>query len=137
MTHYKTMYDESDMLFAADIYGKGDVVVTIERVEAGAIVGEKGRKTKKPFVSFRGTKKRLALNKTNGRTISQLYGPDVTQWPGKTIALYATTTTFGNETVDCVRVRPAIPKPKAGAAHKVEASTPEPTAEYKESAAES
>jgi len=122
MPHYKTMYDEKDMLFAYDLGGK-EATVTIEKVWAGEISGEQGRKSKKPFVSFKGKTKKLALNKTNGKTIAQLYGPDTAGWAGKSITIYPTTTTFGNETVECIRVRPSIPR---GAPAPARSKAPEP-----------
>ena len=114
MPHYKSMFDDKDYLFAFDLQGR-DVTVTIDRVEAGTITGEAGRKSKKPLVTFRGrdgqpSKKKLALNKTNGKTIAQLYGTDTAGWVGKAITIYPTTTTFGNDTVECIRVRPQAPK---------------------------
>lgn len=115
MPHYKTMYDEKDMLFAHDLGGK-DATVTIEKVWAGEISGEQGRKSKKPFVSFKGKAKKLALNKTNGKTIAQLYGTDTAAWVGKSITIYPTTTTFGNDTVECIRVKPMIPRVTSTAA---------------------
>lgn len=124
MPHYKTMYDEKDMLFAFDLGGK-EVTVTIEKVWAGEISGEQGRKSKKPFVSFRGKTKKLALNKTNGKTIAQLYGTDTAAWVGKSITIYPTTTTFGNDTVECIRVKPSIPR--APAAPPARGKVTEPT----------
>jgi len=122
-THWKSLFDASEFLFAHDLNGK-DVTVQIEKVTAGQIQGEKGRKNKKPVVAFRGKSKRLALNKTNSRVIAKLYGNDVEQWAGKWITIYPTTTDFGGETVECIRVRPRVPQaPKPGAPQ----SEPEPT----------
>jgi hypothetical protein len=46
------------------------------------------------------------LNKTNATAIAALLGsPETDAWRGKTIRLYATTTTFGKDTVACVRVK--------------------------------
>lgn len=110
LTHWKALFDPSDFLFAHDLNGK-DATVQIERVSAGQIQGEKGRKNNKPVVQFKGKTKRLALNKTNSRIIAKLYGNDVEQWAGKWITIYPTTTDFGGETVDCIRVRPKVPQP--------------------------
>lgn len=112
MAHYKTMFDDSDMLFAHDLGGK-EIVVQIARVYGDVITGEKGRKSKKPFVEFQGKKKRLALNRTNAKTVARMYGSDTSAWEGKLIALYPTTTEFGGETVECIRIRPQIPKQSA------------------------
>ena len=108
MVHYRSLYDGSDFLFAFDLLGK-DQTVTIEKVVAGEVSGEKGRKSKKPIVSFVGAKKRLALNKTNGKTIAAMYGTDTEQWTGKRVTLFPTTTDFGGETVECIRCRPNRP----------------------------
>jgi hypothetical protein len=130
MPHYKSMFDDKDYLFAFDLQGR-DVTVTIERVEAGVIMGEAGRKSKKPMVTFRGAKKKLALNKTNGKTIAQLYGTDTAGWVGKAVTIYPTTTTFGNETVECIRVRPIAPKSNGKTSTK-ETSVPKDEAEARE-----
>jgi hypothetical protein len=110
MPHYKSMFDASEFLFAFDLDGK-DVVVQIAKVEAGTITGKDGRKAKKPMVVFRGSSKKLALNKTNAAIVAKLYGTDPTKWVGKWLTLYPTTTSFGGEIVDCIRVRPLAPPP--------------------------
>jgi hypothetical protein len=102
------MYD-SEFLYAFDLDGK-DVTVIIERAEAGLLVGSGGRKTKKPIVYFEGKTKGLALCKTNARTIAALYGNDTDKWKGQKITLFPTTTQFGPDTVECVRIRPQVPK---------------------------
>lgn len=90
-----------------------DVTVEIERVVAGELVSEGNKKTRKPIIHLRGKEKRLAANVTNCRTIAGLYGTDVRQWVGKLITIYPTTTKFGRETVDCIRIRPSVPRGKA------------------------
>jgi hypothetical protein len=111
VAHYKEFFDQSEWLFFHDLKGK-DVTVTIEGVSQGVLIGDGNKKSKKPAVAFVGAKKRLALNKTNAKTIAAMYGSDTTNWVGKRITLYPTTTTFGRDTVECVRVRPSIPKGK-------------------------
>jgi uncharacterized protein (DUF697 family) len=108
MPHWKSMMDR-DFIFAFDLNGK-DVAVTISRVEAGVLVGQNGRKAKKPVVYFEGKEKGLALNATNAKIISALYGNYTEKWIGKQITLYPTTTTMGGDTVECIRVRPSAPK---------------------------
>lgn len=107
MTDYRLLYD-SDYLYAFHLQGR-DVTVEIEAVKGGELVGEGGRKAKKPIVKFKGKDKPLALNKTNGKIIAGMYGSDTTKWTGKSITLYPTTTNFGGETKDCIRVRPKVP----------------------------
>lgn len=111
MTDVRKMYDK-DFLYAYDLEGR-DVTVTIERVTQGTLTGKGGKSNKKPVLYFRGTTKGLGLNITNARTIAALYGSfDSEAWVGKRITLYPTTTTFGSETMDCIRIRNYLPKGK-------------------------
>jgi len=107
-TDYRSMFD-SEYLGAWDLVGR-DVTVTIDRVVAGTLTGAGGRKSKKPFVFFVGKEKALALNKTNAKTVAAMYGADTATWPGQKITLYPTKTEMAGETVDCIRVRPGVPK---------------------------
>ncbi len=90
------------------------MTVTIESVAGGTLVGTGGTKNKKPILRFKGTEKGLALNITNARVIAGMYGGfDSEAWLGKRITLYPTTTTFGSQTVECIRIRNVIPKGKS------------------------
>jgi hypothetical protein len=112
MPHWKKMMDPKEMLFAFDLDGR-DVTLTIKKVVAGELTGEQGRKSKKPIIHFEKTPKKLAANNTNCKTIAQLFGSHETNdWVGKRITLFPTTTNFGGNTVDCIRVRPYLPKDK-------------------------
>jgi hypothetical protein len=112
MSDVRKLFDKA-YIYAYDLEGR-DVTVTIERVIGGTLVGTGGKSNKKPIVYFKGTEKGLALNITNARTIAGLYGGfDSEAWIGKKITLYATTTSFGSQTVDCIRVRNLIPKGKS------------------------
>lgn len=108
--HYKAMYD-SPYLGAWDLPER-DTILTIDRVEAEELTSARGT-NRKPVVYFRGTKKALVLNKTNGKAIAGMYGPRTSKWTGQRIAIYATTTTVGGEVTECIRVRPTVPKGKA------------------------
>lgn len=121
MAHWKSMM-EKEYLYAFDLQGR-DVTVEIDRIVGGELTGEGGKKTKKPVAWFVGKKKPLALNATNCKTIARLYGSnDVKDWVGKRITLWPTTTTFGSDTVDCIRIRPEIPPPaKSGNAGRAQA----------------
>lgn len=106
MPDYRKLFDASEFLFAHDLDGR-EVVVTIEKVEAGVLTGSGGKQSKKPIASFVGATKKLALNKTNCKTLVAMTGSKNTDdWAGVSIALYPTTTTMGPDTVDCIRVRP-------------------------------
>jgi hypothetical protein len=108
VAHFKSFYDPGQFLEACDLNGQ-DVVVEIESVSPGK-VGRGNQQKRKPVLSFVGKKKKHAAPVTNGKIIARMYGTDVTQWVGKRITLYPTTCEFGGETVDCIRVRPEIPR---------------------------
>jgi hypothetical protein len=128
MPHWKTMM-QKDFLFAFDLDGKA-VTVTIDRVKGGELTGEGGKKTKKPLCYFREgrAKKPLALNSTNCKAIAAMYGNDTDQWVGKRITIFPTTTNFGSDVVDCIRVKPGIPNGKDAAPPPAEepSESPEP-----------
>ena len=113
VTDWRSMYDR-DYIGSWDLKEGKDTVVTITKVIGGNLVGEGGRKSRKPVIFMRGTEKGFCVNKTNGKAIASLYGNVVEQWVGKRIALYRSTTRNpnGEGEVDCIRVRPQIPATK-------------------------
>jgi hypothetical protein len=108
MSDYRLMYD-SEYLYAYHLGGKA-VNVTISRVTVCELIGEKGRKAKKPLVHFADKNLPLAINRTNGKAIAALYGTDTAKWIGKAITIYPTTTEMGGKVCDCIRVKPQAPK---------------------------
>jgi hypothetical protein len=108
MAHWRSMI-ESQWLRHHDIEGH-EPVVTIVRVVGGEVVGQGGKKSKKPVLYFQGKEKPLAIGATIGKTIERMYGPDTADWVGKKIKLYVTTTESGGETVGCIRVRQGVPE---------------------------
>jgi len=104
------MYDK-EYLGAWDLPKGKDTIVTIARVAAKEL-NNGTKKNRKPVIYFREARsgKGMAVNATNGKTIAAMYGTDTDAWIGKPIALYATTTTFGSEERDCIRVRPRVPR---------------------------
>lgn len=104
---YRSMFDR-EYLGHWDLPTNQDVIVTIREVVPKELVAPGGRKTKKPVVFFVGKEKGLALNKTNAKAVAGMYGPKVSGWIDKKLALYVTTTSFGAETVECIRVRPSV-----------------------------
>lgn len=110
MADVRAMFD-SQWVGAWDLAGK-DRTLEISGVKAAQITSQRGT-NKKPIVSFKGAKKQLILNKTMMRVVAAMYGFDTAAWIGKPVTLYATTTDVGGKTVDCVRIRPGVPKKKA------------------------
>jgi hypothetical protein len=107
VTDYRGMFDR-DYIGSWDLAGR-DVTVEIEGVKQGELSNGK-QKNKKPILSMVGKEKKLALNKTMCLSIAGMYGNDTRKWVGKFITLYPTTTTFGRQTVDCIRVRESVPR---------------------------
>ena len=100
----------SDSIKAEDLKGK-DVKLTIEswKVQEFDEEGKHGPyKANKIVLSFAETDKTLVLNKTNGYAIAGFLGEDdPSKWPGASIVLYPTKTSFGTKMVDCIRIRAA------------------------------
>ena len=97
-------------LQASDLDG-ADVPVTI----TGCEIEEMGKdKDRKPVLTFKGTEKKLVLNKTNWSVIAKVLGTDETDdWIGQRITLYPTEVESFGETVMAIRVRLKLPAPKA------------------------
>lgn len=106
--HWRKYFDER-FIGSWDLEGKGDVTVTIERVEMEAMHRPDSEDAEnRPVLFFNGAKKGMVLNKTNAKTIAKLHGPDTDDWVGKKITLYATETSAFGEQVECIRVRSRI-----------------------------
>lgn len=100
---------ESKWLKAGDLKKDGKplkVELVIDRVE----LVEFKDNTKKLGVFFRGKEKGLVLNKTNAALIAEQHGQDTQAWPGNKIKIYPTTTDFGGERVECLRVEQYVPE---------------------------
>lgn len=100
---------ESKWLKASDLKRDGRPVkaeVTIDRVE----LVEFKDNTKKIGIFFQGREKGMVLNKTNAALIAEQHGQDTQQWAGKKIKIYPTTTDFGGERVECLRVEQYVPE---------------------------
>jgi hypothetical protein len=103
----------SEYVEAADLKRKV-APVTITQVEVSELRMQGGKSQKKPIIHFKGTNKKLVLNKTNAKSIAKVLGTGVCEeWVGKQIILYPTTTRCGGEEVDCVRVRERVPAKQA------------------------
>ena len=122
MTHYQQLYDK-EYVGSWDLPEGKDVVVTIEKVAGGELVGVGGKKSKKPIIWFKGKEKKFVCNVTNARAIAIMYGNQVEAWADKRITLYISTTRnpAGGDDVPCIRVRPQAPATKAEPAGKGDA----------------
>src|SRR5262249_49607273 len=97
----------SKFLRAEDLAG-APLPVTITGVSVEEIGGEK-----KVVMRFAKVERALITNKTNGKTVRKLYGPDTDEWIGKRITLVPTVVDFKGDAVDAIRIRPtALPTAK-------------------------
>ena len=93
----------SKYLQAADLGGK-PINVTIERAPLETLKNKNGEDVK-TVLYFRGAKKALPLNRTNWDAVADVTGEDDSEnWPGYQIQLYPTTTPFGADVVNCIRI---------------------------------
>lgn len=93
---------------AADLKGK-NVTLTIASVDLEELEGDKGKQVK-GIVGFDKTEKHLALNKTNGICLKEMFGKKVQGWVGKRVTLMPSM--WNGE--DCIRVygSPDLPESK-------------------------
>jgi hypothetical protein len=109
------LWHEHKVLKAIHLRGR-DVTVRIKSIAPGKITGVGGKSDKMPMVEFEGKDLPLGLNKTNTNTLVALYGSKPSQLVGKLITLYPTTTKGKEGTiVECIRIRPVVPRGKADA----------------------
>jgi hypothetical protein len=93
----------------APLFKGKHVTLTIADVFNEALVAEAEDKDgdaepPKTILSFKETKMQLVIPKTNGFCIMQMFGKRLADWVGKKVVFFPTTTKFGRDTVDCIRV---------------------------------
>ena len=69
-------------------------------------VGQGDDKEDKWALTFKGTDRKLTLNKTNLGALIEFFGAETDDWKGQHIALVGTWTEFAGKTVKAVRIRP-------------------------------
>lgn len=110
--HILELFDPSLYIQNFELKGE-DHAVTIKSVVGGEIIGEDGKKAKKPVVHFSDWPKPLVLGKRTAKTIVALYGTDPRAWVGKRITIYPTRELGFGEMQDVVRVRKQRPAASA------------------------
>lgn len=73
-------------LKAGELLGR-KVVLTIADVDLEELQGDSGKKVK-GVITFRDTPKQLALNRTNGTCLREMFGRKIPDWIGKRIAIF-------------------------------------------------
>ena len=109
-THWKKMVN-LDYLGTYALEDGKDLTVAIDYVRRENVTGNNGRSEQCMVAHFMGDLKPMILNRTNAKTITKVLGsPYIEDWAGKSITLYADTTRFGGDIVECLRVRPYAPR---------------------------
>lgn len=88
----------------SDLLKGKKATLTIKNVDIEELIGETGKPAAKVIVSFSERPLELVLPKTNGECLRRMFGNNPHQWIGKRVTLFPSTTKFGRETVDCIRV---------------------------------
>ena len=108
-THWKRMVN-LDYLGTYSLEDGKDLTLTISDVRQEMVASNNGRKEQCMVARFKESVKPMILNRTNAKTITKVTGsPYIEDWAGKRITLYADTTRFGGDIVECLRVRPYAP----------------------------
>lgn len=108
-THWKRLQNP-DYIGAYWLDPGQDKTVQIDYVVREQITGAGGKKDE-CTVAHLLNEKPFILNATNCKTIAKMYGNFIEDWAGQPITVYATTTKMAGEVVECLRIRPSIPKP--------------------------
>ena len=89
-----------------DLLGR-NITLKIASVDLDELEGETGKKVK-GVITFDRTEKQLALNKTNGICLKEMFGKKVQEWVGKRVTLMPAL--WNGE--DCIRIygSPDIPE---------------------------
>ena len=109
MPHWKRLINP-DYLGAYSLDSGNDMILTIKSIGREMITGTGGKKEECPVCHWQENQKPMILNTTNLKTIAKMYGSDYDQWPGKRVQIYASTTKFGGDTVECLRIRKDPPE---------------------------
>lgn len=106
-THWKKLVNPVYLAFC-DL--TGDLNVKIVSVGREMVKGQNGKQEECTVARLDGQKP-FIVNRTNAKVISRLLkSPYIEDWVGKTITLFQTYTSVAGEQVECLRVRPILPK---------------------------
>lgn len=90
----------------AGLLGGGRITLTIERVTIEDLPNDKGGETPRGIVIFSDHAMQLALNKTNGICLREMFGTYLPAWSGKRVTLFPSETRdpVTRKMIPCVRV---------------------------------
>lgn len=98
----------SNYLKSADLQGR------VAKLKISDVRSEMIGSDQKLVMFFQGKERGMVLNKTNARTIADVYGNDTDQWQGGEIEVFSMKVDFQGRMVDGLRVR--VPPPPRQAA---------------------
>ncbi len=99
---YSEMYP--GRFLKADMLKGKKVTVTVLKIMGEDLIGENNKAKSEWVVKIKERDLELVLNKTNGFCLKRMFGNDPHLWLEKRITIYPTTTKFGRDTVDCIRI---------------------------------
>ena len=109
-THWKKLINP-DYLGAYSLDPGKDMILTIKQVRKEMITGTGGKQEECTVCHWVENQKPMILNVTNCKTLSKmLKTPYIEKWAGHRVQIYASTTKFGGEMVECLRIRDKEPE---------------------------
>ncbi len=96
----------------SDLLKGHKITLTIADVDVQELTGETGKPAAKVIVTFQRPQAEawakipleLVLPKTNGECLRRMFGNKPAGWRGKPVTIFPSTTKFGRDTVDCIRI---------------------------------
>lgn len=108
--HWKQLIN-TDYLGAYALEDGQDMVLTIKNVGRELVTSVGGKKEECVIAQFQENVRPMILNRTNMKMIQKIHKtPYIDEWVGKKIQVYQDTTKFGGEIVECLRIRPFVPR---------------------------
>ena len=104
-THFRKLFHPL-YLGSHDLEIGKDYTVTIEKIDQDVeIIGDGGKKQKKPVIHFKGASKPMILNSTNSKMIAKLTGSKfIEDWVGKQVIIRVVQERSFGELMDVIRV---------------------------------
>lgn len=99
---YSEMYP--GRFLKADMLKGRKVTLTITGIEGEDLIGENNKAKSEWIVHIKERPLQLVLNKTNAFCLYRMFGGDPHSWIGRRITIFPTTTKFGRDTLDCIRI---------------------------------
>lgn len=104
-THFRKLFNPL-YLGSHDLEQGKDYTVTIEKIERDVeVIGDGGKKQKKPIIYFKGAPKPMILNSTNSKMIAKILGSKyIEEWTGKSVTIRVVQEKGFGENMDVIRV---------------------------------